>query len=148
MPTERPAKPGVYWYRRPGSDWIVVELAWSERAPILLAGIAGEEHWIPVENLTGEFRGPLRPPPRNGGTKVSQPRELTSKDSFMIAGRGRVLVVPTNGRGQELFDGLKADMESKSPVKIDGKPYLVQGIESIGRPRFAENFGVLVKEIA
>lgn len=76
---------------------------------------------------------------------MSQTPALTSKESFVVPGRGQVLVVPTGERGQELFDALSADMKDRAAVVIDQKLYLIRGIETMGRPRFATHLGVLVK---
>lgn len=63
----RPAKTGEFWWYRTrsgegGEEWFVVAIEQDKRTDALIAGIAGHEQWVLLENLKGEFRGPIEPP--------------------------------------------------------------------------------------
>lgn len=63
--SERPTKEGAYWFRKPEAkepDWFVIQVESDRRSGELIAGVAGDEHWVPLRQLAGEFRGPIEPP--------------------------------------------------------------------------------------
>lgn len=68
--TEKPTKPGWYWYRlTPASEYSVVELVWSTglfNTPAVPGlrevrhTVAGRGHFS-IEGVRGEWQGPIEP---------------------------------------------------------------------------------------